>query len=84
LLAFLVILWGIIWPLSKAELAYSPRLLFAGIRTLICGLLLVIVALPRIHKLRLKETRPIYLISALLYITLFYGLQTIGLNYLPA
>ncbi len=46
--------------------------------------LLVIVALPRIHKLRLKETWPIYLVSALLNITLFYGLQTIGLNYLPA
>lgn len=84
LLAFLVIMWGINWPLSKAALAYSPPLLFAGIRTLIGGLLLVIVALPRIHKLRLKETWPIYLISALLNITLFYGLQTIGLNYLPA
>ncbi|MCY7759991.1 DMT family transporter, partial [Bacillus inaquosorum] len=84
LLAFLVITWGINWPLSKAALAYSPPLLFAGIRTLIGGLLLVIVALPRIHKLRLKETWPIYLVSALLNITLFYGLQTIGLNYLPA
>lgn len=84
LLAFLVIMWGVNWPLSKAALAYSPPLLFAGIRTLIGGLLLVIVALPRIHKLRLKETWPIYLVSALLNITLFYGLQTIGLNYLPA
>ncbi|MGQ5177596.1 DMT family transporter [Bacillus halotolerans] len=84
LLAFLVIMWGVNWPLSKAALAYSPPLLFAGIRTLIGGLLLVIVALPRIHKLRFKETWPIYLVSALLNITLFYGLQTIGLNYLPA
>ncbi len=84
LLAFLVIMWGVNWPLSKAALAYSPPLLFAGIRTLIGGLLLVIVALPRFHKLRLKETWPIYLVSALLNITLFYGLQTIGLNYLPA
>lgn len=84
LLAFLVIMWGVNWPLSKAALAFSPPLLFAGIRTLIGGLLLVIVALPRIHKLRYKETWPIYLVSALLNITLFYGLQTIGLNYLPA
>ncbi|KXZ20153.1 DMT family transporter [Bacillus nakamurai] len=84
LLAFLVTVWGINWPLSKAALAYSPPLLFAGIRTLIGGLLLLIVALPRFSKLRFKETWPIYLVSAILNITLFYGLQTIGLNYLPA
>ncbi|MEC3655198.1 EamA family transporter [Bacillus siamensis] len=84
MLAFLVTVWGINWPLTKAALAYSPPLLFAGIRTLIGGLLLLMVALPRFKKLRFKETWPIYLISAILNITLFYGLQTVGLNYLPA
>lgn len=83
-LAFLVIMWGVNWPLSKAALAYSPPLLFAGIRTLIGGLLLLLVALPRLQKLRFKQTWHIYLISAILNISLFYGLQTIGLNYLPA
>ncbi len=84
MLAFLVTVWGINWPLTKAALAYSPPLLFAGIRTLIGGLLLLMVALPRFKKLRFKETWPIYLISAILNITLFYGLQPVGLNYLPA
>lgn len=84
MLAFLVTVWGINWPLTKAALAYSPPLLFAGIRTLIGGLLLLMVVLPRFKKLRFKETWPIYLISAILNITLFYGLQTVGLNYLHA
>nr|WGD65372.1 EamA family transporter [Bacillus subtilis] len=85
LLAFLVIMWGVNWySLSKAALAYSPPLLFAGIRTLIGGLLLVIVALPRIHKLRLKETwYDLSCFCSFKYYVILRYLQTIGLNYLP-
>ncbi|WP_427127680.1 DMT family transporter (plasmid) [Priestia megaterium] len=83
-LAFLVFMWGINWPLTKFALHYSPPLLFAGIRLFIGGLILLIIAIPRYKMLRFKETWPIYFISALFNIILFYGLQTIGLNYLPA
>ena len=55
MLAFLVTVWGINWPLTKAALAYSPPLLFAGIRTLIGGLLLLMVALPRFKSCVLKK-----------------------------
>jgi len=83
-LAFLVIIWGINWPLSKYALLYTPPLLFAGVRTLIGGVILVLVCLPRYKQLRLKQTWHIYLISSVLNIILYYGLQTVGLNYLPA
>lgn len=84
LLATLVIMWGINWPVTKFALNYSPPLLFAGMRLFIGGLILLIIAIPRYKMLRFKETWPIYFISAVLNIILFYGLQTVGLNYLPA
>jgi len=83
-LAFLVLMWGVNWPLSKYALAFTPPMLFAGIRTLIGGLLLIAVALPRRKELRLRETWQIYLLSALLSIVLYYGFQTVGLQYMPA
>jgi drug/metabolite transporter (DMT)-like permease len=84
LLAFLVVMWGVNWPLSKLALNYTPPILFAGIRTLLGGLILLLFALPRYKMLRLKETWHYYVISALLNIIIFYGLQTVGLGYAPA
>ncbi len=84
LLTFLVIMWGVNWPLSKIALSYTPPLLFAGIRTILGGLILLIFALPRYKRLRFKETWHFYFISAFFNIILFYGLQTVGLGYAPA
>jgi drug/metabolite transporter (DMT)-like permease len=84
LLVFLVVVWGVNWPLSKHALAFTPPLLFAGIRTLLGGLLLLAVALPRYKQMQFRKKWPIYVLSSLTNIILFYGLQTVGLNYLPA
>ncbi|MBB6636852.1 DMT family transporter [Cohnella thailandensis] len=83
-LAFLILMWGINWPLSKYALEFTPPLLFAGLRTLIGGTLLIVIALPRWRKLRLRETWPYYLLSAILSIVFYYGFQTVGLQYMPA
>ncbi|CAM4440773.1 DMT family transporter [Paenibacillus tarimensis] len=84
LLVFLIVVWGINWPLSKYALNYMPPVLFSGTRTLIGGLVLLLVAVPRFKRLRFKETWHIYFISAVVNVVLYYGLQTIGLEYLPA
>ncbi|MCY9590348.1 EamA/RhaT family transporter [Paenibacillus chitinolyticus] len=84
LLTFLVMLWGVNWPLSKYALEFAPPLLFAGLRIFIGGLILLIFALPRYRKLNMRHTWNIYLISALLNIILFFGFQTFGLNMMPA
>ncbi|MFD1776876.1 DMT family transporter [Paenibacillus rhizophilus] len=84
LLVFLVLVWGINWPLSKIALAYAPPLLFSGIRTIIGGVLLILIALPKARLLRFKTLWPVYVSSALLSIALYYGVQTIGLQYVPA
>ncbi|MFE4353261.1 DMT family transporter [Peribacillus butanolivorans] len=84
LIIFLVVVWGVNWPLSKMALNYTPPILFAGTRTMLGGLILLIFALPRYKKLRFKKTWHFYLISASLNIILFYGLQTVGLGFAPA
>jgi drug/metabolite transporter (DMT)-like permease len=84
LIAFLVTVWGVNWPLSKFALSFTPPVLFSGMRTLLGGVLMLIVAVPRYKRLRLRETWTIYLFSALLNVVLYYGLQTVGLNFLPA
>lgn len=84
LIAFLVTMWGVNWPLSKMALAYTPPLLFAGIRTLVGGILLLCVAIPRYKQMNFTQTWPIYVVSSLFNIILFYGLQSVGLGYLPA
>jgi drug/metabolite transporter (DMT)-like permease len=84
LVVFLVFVWGVNWPLSKMALSYTPPLLFAGIRTLLGGLILLIIAVPKYKEIRFKQTWHIYFISSLFNIILFYGLQTVGLTYLPA
>jgi len=83
-LIFLVLMWGINWPLSKYALRFTPPLLFAGLRTLAGGVLLLAVASSHRERLRLKETWRIYLLSAFLSIVFYYGFQTVGLQYMPA
>ncbi|MBP2000363.1 drug/metabolite transporter (DMT)-like permease [Paenibacillus shirakamiensis] len=84
LLLFLIVVWGVNWPLSKHALEFCPPLLFGGIRLLIGGLVLLSIALPRWKKLQWTANWPYYFISAVLNIVLYYGLQTVGLQYLPA
>ncbi|MDO3411884.1 DMT family transporter [Saccharibacillus sp. CPCC 101409] len=82
---FLVLIWGINWPLTKMALDHTPPLLFSGMRTLLGGLILLPVALlTRPGKLRWKSNAGIYIALALLNIVGYYGLQTIGIGYLPA
>ncbi len=84
LIIFLITVWGLNWPTSKIALSYSPPILFSGIRTLIGGLLLLIVAITRLDRLNFRKSWPVYLICALLNVALYHGLNTVGLNYMPS
>ncbi|WP_248928421.1 DMT family transporter [Paenibacillus hamazuiensis] len=84
LIVFLVVVWGVNWPLSKFALSFIPPVLFSGVRTLLGGILLLPVAFSRYGKLHFKSTWSFYLISALVNVILYYGLQTVGLKYLPS
>jgi drug/metabolite transporter (DMT)-like permease len=84
LIVFLVVVWGISWPIYKIALNYTPPLLFAGMRTLIGGLLLAILLFPNRDKIHWKDNWRIYVISAIFNVILFFALQTVGLLYLPS
>ncbi|WP_135557441.1 DMT family transporter [Paenibacillus cymbidii] len=84
LMAALVIMWGISWPIYKNAIPYVPPLLFAGMRTLFGGALLTALFWRRRSLIRWRENKFIYINSALLNIALFYGLQTIGLTLMPS
>ncbi|WP_046227444.1 DMT family transporter [Paenibacillus dauci] len=84
LIAALVFLWGISWSIYKLALDYTPPLLFAGLRTLGGGVLLMLILLPRRRLIRWHANWKAYVISAILNVVLFYGLQTLGLLYMPS
>ncbi|MGG1662149.1 DMT family transporter [Brevibacillus sp. NRS-1366] len=84
LISFLVLVWGLSWPIYKIALSYTPPILFAGLRTILGGLGMLILLLPRCRRIRFKENWPVYLISSFFNIILFFGLQTMGLTYLPS
>jgi drug/metabolite transporter (DMT)-like permease len=84
LVVILVLIWGASWPIYKHALTYTPPILFAGMRTLIGGLLLAIVLLPKLKLLQWKQNWPVYLISTVFNVAIFYGAQTVGLNHLPS
>jgi len=84
ILSYLIIMWGLNWPLTKLGLDFAPPLLFAGLRTILGGLVLLIFTLHKYKNLRLKENWHLYIISSFLNVILFYGLQSIGLSHMPA
>jgi len=84
LVVFLVAVWGINWPLTKLALTDVPPLLFSGLRTLIGGLLLLLISLRNASRLNWKQNKGAYLVLALFNIIGYYGLQTVGIGYLPA
>jgi drug/metabolite transporter (DMT)-like permease len=84
MIACLVLIWGLSWPIYKMALHDTPPMLFAGLRCLLGGLLLILLALPKYKIIRWKQAWHIYVISALLNAFLFFALQTVGLQYMPS
>lgn len=79
----LVVIWGVSWPIYKLAVAYTPPLLFAGLRAMLGGLLLTAIIFKMRNKLNWRKHWTKYCISAFFNTILFFGLHTIGLIYLP-
>lgn len=84
LVMLLIMIWGASFPVYKIALNYSPPLLFTGVRTLLGGMILFLLMLPKWSALRWKANWRIYVLSAVLNVILFFGLQIFGLRYLPS
>lgn len=83
LLALLILIWGASWSVNKMALDYTPPLIYAAIRGILGGLFLSVFILHSWKKIQWRQHWQKYLISSFVNVTCFFGIQTIGLIYLP-
>ena len=82
--SLLVLFWGSAFAVVKVGLHYSPPVLFAGLRTLIGGLAMVVAALLWDGSPNLRRDWPVFLLLALYNAVVFIGLQTYAILHLPS
>ncbi|MGF1472749.1 MAG: DMT family transporter [Rubrobacteraceae bacterium] len=82
--ALLVVFWGSAFTAVKVGLEYSPPMLFAGFRTLLGGLAMLLVAAVWGGDPQLKRDWPIFLLLAAFNVVFFIGFQTSAIMYLPS
>lgn len=82
--ALLVLFWGSAFAVVKVGLGYSPPLLFAGLRTLIGGLAMILAAFLWGGSPNLRRDWPVFVLLALFNVALFIGFQTYAIVYLPS
>ena len=81
---FLILFWSSAFGAIKVSLEYAPPILFAGMRTLLCGLVVALAALVWGGRANLRRDWPIYLLLAVFNVVLFIGLQTLTILYMPS
>jgi drug/metabolite transporter (DMT)-like permease len=85
LLAAVILLWGVNWPVMKVGLAFIPPLWFAAARVLL-GAACLFAILAALGRLRLpgRTDLPLVVSVGLLQIGLFLGLVNLGLQHVDA
>jgi O-acetylserine/cysteine efflux transporter len=82
--ALLVLFWGSAFSVVKVGLEYAPPMIFAGLRTLMGGLIILLVAVVRGENLHLGRDWPIFLVLAAFNVVFFFGFQTLAILHLPS
>ena len=82
--ALLVVFWGAAFSFVKVGLEYSPPMLFAGLRTLIGGFAILLVAVVWGGSPHLRRDWRIFLLLAAFNVIFFFGLQTLAILHLPS
>ena len=80
----LVLAWGSTFAAVKIGLDRVPPILFGGMRSVLGGGLMVVLAYARSGVPRLRETWPAYAVLTLLNVVLFFSLQTLAIMELPS
>jgi multidrug transporter EmrE-like cation transporter len=83
-IALLVLAWGSTFAAVKIGLGHAPPVLFAGMRSLLGGGLVAVLAATRSGPPRLRDTWPLHGLLALLNVVLFFSLQTLAIMELPS
>lgn len=80
----LVLAWGTTFAAVKIGLDNAPPILFGGLRSVLGGAVMAVLAFARSGRPELRGTWPAYLLLTLLNVVLFFGLQTLAILELPS
>ena len=80
----LVLAWGSTFAAVKVGLDSAPPILFGGLRSILGGAVMVVLALARSGRPSLRTTWPAYAVLTLLNVVLFFSLQTLAILELPS
>ncbi len=80
----LVLAWGSTFAAVKVGLDSAPPILFGGMRSVLGGAVMVLLAFGRSGRPALRETWPAYAVLTLLNVVLFFSLQTLAILALPS
>jgi len=85
LFAFIVVSWGLAWPVNKVGLAYLSPVWFTAIRLMVGTVtMMALVIAVKQFSLPTRKDIPLILIIGLLQISIYILLTNLGLAYLPA
>jgi len=82
--ALLVVFWSSAFGVIKVSLQYAPPILFAGTRTLLCGVVMTLAALAWGGRPNFGRDWPVYLLLAAFNVVLFIGAQSFTVLYLSS
>ncbi len=80
----LVLAWGSTFAAVKIGLDSAPPILFGGIRSVLGGAVMVVLAFGRSGRPALRDTWPAYAVLTLLNVVMFFSLQTLAILELPS
>ena len=80
----LVLAWGSTFAAVKVGLESAPPVLFGGIRSVLGGAVMVVLAFARSGRPSLRDSWPAYAVLTLLNVVLFFTLQTLAILELPS
>ncbi len=80
----LVLAWGSTFAAVKVGLDSAPPILFGGIRSVLGGAVMVVLAFGRSGLPALRDTWPAYAVLTLLNVVVFFSLQTLAILELPS
>ncbi len=80
----LVVFWGSAFAVIKVGLEHSPPMIFAGLRTLVGGVAMTLVAAVWGGPVYLRRDWPVLALLAAFNVVFFIGFQTLAVLYLPS
>lgn len=83
-IALLILAWGATFAAVKIGLESSPPILFAGLRSLLGGAVMAVLAWSRTGRPDLAGQGRDYTLLTALNVLLFFGLQTLAIGLLPS